>query len=166
MPPSPVAGSTLREPRAVRTARAVHINLLLLANRALDAVEAICQSEGITHQQYVVLWTLCLGEDPAAGVPIGAVTDGLMTRSSDATRLVDRLARAGLVERLAHPDDRRSVLVRATTEGQRVFAATTPKVQEFHRRQWSHLSASEIDALNALLATALWGATALHGEGE
>jgi DNA-binding MarR family transcriptional regulator len=149
--------ATVREPRAVRVARDVHINVLLLANRNLDALEEICQAGGITHQQYVALWTLCLADDPEAGVPVGAVADGLLNRASDTTRLIDRLEKAGLAERLPNPTDRRSVLVRATAEGQRVFATVTPRLQEFHRHQWSRLSAAEVEALHDLLAKALWG---------
>jgi DNA-binding MarR family transcriptional regulator len=148
----------LPEPEAVRVGREVHVNLLLLANRSLDALEEICQREGTTHQQYVALWTLCLADDPGAGLPMGAVADGLLNRASDTTRLVDRLERAGLAERLPNPSDRRSVLVRATPEGHRVFAAVTPKLQAFHRHQWSSLSPTEVDALNGLLAKALWQA--------
>lgn len=148
-----------REPEVVRRARDVHLNLLLLAGRNLEAMEERCQAEGITHQQYVTLWTLCLADDPDAGVPMGAVADGLLTRASDTTRLVDRLQRAGLVERVPHPSDRRSVLVRATADGHRVFAAVTPKLQEYHRHQWEHLSAAELDTLHDLLAKALWGST-------
>ncbi len=147
----------VRESRAVRVGRDVHLNVLLLANRNLDALEEICQAEGITHQQYVALWTLCLADDPQAGVPMGAVADGLLNRASDTTRLVDRLERGELAERLPNPHDRRSVLVRATPEGQRVFAAVTPKLQAFHRRQWSNLSSAELDALGQLLAKALYG---------
>ena len=147
----------VREPRAVRVGRDVHINVLLLANRSLDALEEICQEDGVTHQQYVALWTLCLTEDPEAGVPMGSVADGLLNRASDTTRLIDRLEKAGLAERLPNPADRRSVLVRATRAGQRVFATVTPEVQEFHRRQWSNLSAREVDSLRDLLAKALWG---------
>jgi DNA-binding MarR family transcriptional regulator len=150
--------ATLREPRAVRVGRGVHLNVLLLADRNLAALEEICAAEGITHQQYVALWTLCLTDDADAGMPIGAVADGLLNRASDITRLVDRLERGGLAERLPNPADRRSVLVRATPAGRRVFAAVTPRLQEFHRRQWSHLSAAEVDTLNQLLAKALWGA--------
>ena len=148
------------EPRAVRVARDVHVNVLLLANRNLEALEAICQGHGITHQQYVALWTLCLSDRAEDGLPVGAVADGLLNRASDVTRLVDRLERAGLVERLPNPDDRRSVLVRATVPGQEVFAAVTPKLQEFHRRQWSNLAHDEVDTLHDLLAKALWGAVA------
>jgi DNA-binding MarR family transcriptional regulator len=150
----------VREPRAVRVGRDVHLNVLLLANRNLDALEAICQAEGVTHQQYVALWTLCLTDPPEVGLPMGAVADGLLNRASDTTRLVDRLERAGLAERMANPVDRRSVLVRATAEGRRVFAAVTPRLQAFHRQQWSNLSAAELDTLGQLLAKALYGEAA------
>jgi DNA-binding MarR family transcriptional regulator len=150
------ATPTLREPKAVRIGREIHVNVLLLANRGLDALEQICHQEGITHQQYVALWTLCLADDPDSGVPVGTVADGLLNRASDTTRLIDRLERAGLAERRPSPTDRRSVLVRATDEGRRVFAAVTPGLQEFHRRQWANLSPAEMDSLDALLAKALW----------
>ncbi len=147
----------VREPKPVRLGRDVHINVLLLANQSLDALEDICQSHGITHQQYIALWTLCLADDPAAGVAMGAVADGLLNRASDTTRLIDRLEKAGLAERWPNPTDRRSVLVRATTKGQNVFAAVTPRLQDFHRRQWSNLSSAEVETLHGLLAKALWG---------
>lgn len=149
--------STVAEPRAVSVSRDVHLNVLLLADRNLRELEEICGAEAVTHQQYVALWTLCLADDPDVGVPMGAVADGLLNRASDTTRLVDRLERAGLAERLPHPADRRSVLVRATPEGRRVFAAVTPKLQAFHRRQWSNLSHDELSTLHHLLAKALWG---------
>lgn len=152
--------ATFAEPRAVRLGRDVHLNVLLLANRSLASVEEICHGEGITHAQYIALWTLCLSEQAEDGLPIGDVADGLLNRAADVTRLVDRLERADLVERLANPADRRSVLVRATAEGRRVFAAVTPKLQDHHRQQWSNLTAHELRELNLLLRKALWGSTA------
>lgn len=152
--------NAVAEPRAVAVGRAVHLNVLLLADRNLRELEEICGGEGLTHQQYVALWTLCLADDPDAGVPMGAVADGLLNRASDATRLVDRLVRAGFAERFPHPADRRSVLVRATAAGRRVFAVVTPQIQAFHRRQWSNLSSDEVTALERLLAKAMWGGSA------
>jgi DNA-binding MarR family transcriptional regulator len=147
-----------REPRSVRLARDVHVNVLLLANRALGELEDICRAHGTTHAQYVALWTLCLAEDADAGIPVSAVADGLLNRAADATRLIDRLERAGLAERLPNPEDRRGVLVRATPAGRALFAAVTPELQGFHAAQWSHLSAAEVDQLDRLLRRALWGA--------
>ena len=151
------APTLLREPDDIRVARDVHVNLLLLAARNLERLEEICRRAGLTHQQYVVLWTLCLTDPDGAGVPSGSVADGLLTRASDTTRLVDRLARAGLAERLPNPADRRSVLVRATPDGRRTFAEVTPELQAFHRTQWAHLTPAEIDTLDRLLTKALWG---------
>jgi DNA-binding MarR family transcriptional regulator len=150
----PVATS---ESKAVRRARDLHVNVLLLANRSLERLEEICRAEDLTHPQYVALWTLCLADDADAGVPVSAVADGLLNRASDATRLVDRLERAGLAERLPNPADRRGVLVRATAEGRRRFAAVTPRLQAFHAEQWSNLSPDEAARFGELLVKALWG---------
>jgi len=144
------------EPKAVRVGREVHLNILLLANRNLDRLEELCRVEGLTHAQYIALWVLCLADEPEAGVPVGAVADGLLNRASDTTRLVDRLERAGLAERLPNPADRRGVLVRATPKGMEAFAAVTPRIQELHRTQWSHLTPAELDQLHALLMKAVW----------
>ena len=68
-----------------RLAREAHVNVIVAANRFSDGMERICREEGITEAQYVALWVLCLGEDPAAGVPIGAIADGLLTSLGDKT---------------------------------------------------------------------------------
>ena len=155
-----LANSTaVSEPKAVRRARDIHVNVILLANRALDQMEAICQTEDLTHSQYVALWTLCLADEADNGIPVSAVSDGLLNRAADTTRLIDRLEKAGLVERLPNPDDRRGVLVRATPAGHERFASLTPKLQAFHAKQWDALDADETDTFRTLLAKALWGET-------
>ena len=148
--------STRREPKAVRVGREIHVNVLLLANRSLEQFEAICRTEDLTHSQYVALWTLCLADDADVGIPVSAVSDGLLNRASDTTRLLDRLEKAGLVERLPNPADRRGVLVRATPAGRNRFEAVTPKLQAFHATQWANLTHAEIHELHRLLAKALW----------
>lgn len=145
------------EPQAVRLGREVHLNVLLLANRAYQSMDEICQQAGITHQQYIALWALCLADDPEAGIPMNTISNGLINRASDTTRMVDRLVKAGLAERRPSKTDRRSVLVRATAEGRRVFDEVTPLVQAFHEREWANLSAAETKTLNDLLARALRG---------
>ncbi|MEZ5295760.1 MAG: MarR family transcriptional regulator [Ilumatobacteraceae bacterium] len=134
----------------------MHLNVLLAANRANEAVDRICADAGITHAQYVALWNLCLGDHADTGLPVGELADGLINRAADATRLVDRMVRAGLAERLANPDDRRSVLVRATADGRAAFEAATPELQCFHQQQWAALTDDELRTLDRLLARALW----------
>lgn len=145
--------------RSARGARGrnIHLNVLLLANRSLDELEAICRTVDLTHAQYVALFVLCLDDDHDAGIPIGAVADGLLNRASDTTRLVDRLERAGLAERVPNPADRRGVLVRATAKGRATFAEITPQIDGLHERQWTSLNATEQRDLDRLLLKALWG---------
>ena len=145
-----------KESRAVRLGRDVHINLLILASRAIDQIEEVCATEGITHSHYAALWTLCLAENTEDGIPLGEIADGLLTRAADVTRLVDRLEQLRLAERVPNPADRRSVLVRVTTEGRQRFERLVPKVQDFHRRQWTFLTTEELSTFDALLVKAMW----------
>ena len=147
-----------KESRAARVGRLAHLNVLIAADRDRDAIEERCKPEGITMAQYATLWVLCLADAPE-GVTTGALADGLITRTPDVTRLVDRLVNAGLAERAQSPPDRRVVLVRPTAKGREVFARVAPRVTEYHEQQWSNLSKSELETLHTLLAKALWGNT-------
>jgi DNA-binding MarR family transcriptional regulator len=133
------------------------VNVIVAANRFSEGMDRICREEDVSQAQYVALWVLCLADDPGAGLPIGAIADGLLTRASDTTRLVDRLETSGLAERVRNPADRRSVLVRATPAGRAVFARLAPKMRAYHRAQWANLSPAELATLDTLLGKALWG---------
>ena len=144
------------EPDIDRLGREAFINLFLAAGRYTDEVEATCKTEGLTMSQYTVLWVVCLSESPQ-GVPMRTVADGLLTRSADATRLVDRLTKDGYVSRTNSEDDRRVVLVRATRSGRALFRRLTTRIKDLHRSQWSALSLTEIRELRRLLVKSLWG---------
>lgn len=144
-----------RETRRARLTRDAHVSVIVAGNRFVDGMERICREEGISQSQYVALWVLCLTDDPAAGVPMGAIADGLLNRASDTTRLVDRLVQAGLVERMPNPSDRRGVLVRATPAGRKVFERLAPRVLEYHRDQWADVSNDDLEKLIGLLGVVL-----------
>ena len=146
----------MQEGDQLNQARSAHLNVKIAAQRFDEHVERICQDHGISQAQYGVLWVLCLSSNAKSGMPVGAVADGLITRASDATRLIDRLETSGLVERLRHPQDRRSVLVRATSQGKRVFRAVSPPINRFHTEAWARLSERELATLDQLLIKALW----------
>jgi len=145
-----------REPEMDRLGREAFINLFLASSRFTDQVESICKAEGITMSHYIVLWVICLSGEPD-GVPMRRITDGLLTRASDATRLVDRLTSAGHTERRNSEADRRVVLIRTTRTGRTLFQRITKAVKALHREQWSALSLTELRELRRLLLKALWG---------
>lgn len=73
------------------------------------------------------------------------ITSGAMT-----TRL-DRLERAGLVERRPDPDDRRGVLVRLTGQGQRTAGAAVQAVLRAHDEYLAALPDRDRDRLVSAL---------------
>ncbi|WP_406493897.1 MarR family transcriptional regulator [Streptomyces sp. NBC_01604] len=71
---------------------------------------------GISHLTYEVL--LILGRAPEPGLSMRAIAQEQVLTTGGATRLVDRMEAAGLVERVEDPGDRRGRLVRLTGLGE------------------------------------------------
>ena len=132
-----------RESSRDRLEREAFISLFVAGRQFDEQIEQVCRAEGISHPQYTVLWVLCLADAPE-GLPMGALADGLLTRSADATRLVDRLLVAGHVSREPSPEDRRVVLVSPTDQGRRLFDRLTAEIKALHRRQWGALVNDEL----------------------
>lgn len=73
----------------------------------------------ITHPQYYALHHVC--ERRKISVPELAAE--LRLHETVAGRVIDRLARAGLVQRRLMPDDRRTILVEPTRHGREVLGS-------------------------------------------
>jgi DNA-binding MarR family transcriptional regulator len=80
---------------------------------------AIEQECGISHLMFEVL--LILGRAGGDGLSMGAVSQEQVLTTGGATRLVDRMEAAGLVERTEAPGDRRGRRVRLTRLGQQTL---------------------------------------------
>ena len=78
----------------------------------------------ITDQQFNVLRILKGG--PPDGYLIREIRNRMIARSADVPRLVERMARAGLVARREDPADRRGSLVSLTPEGEALEARLAP----------------------------------------
>lgn len=105
-----------------------------LANRAWEALmtahttllrqfaaEEIWRENGLTMREYDVLYTLAKlaareGDHPR-GARIGELQHGVLLSQPALSRMVDRLAERGLVERVEDRDDRRAVRVRLSPAG-------------------------------------------------
>ncbi|NUP36463.1 MAG: MarR family transcriptional regulator [Streptomyces sp.] len=78
------------------------------------ALEEEC---GLSHLMFEVL--LILGRAGEPGLSMRAIAQEQVLTTGGATRLVDRMEAAGLVERTEDPGDRRGRLVRLTESGER-----------------------------------------------
>ena len=84
--------------------------------RFLAAAEAISKSAGVTQPQYQAMLTIKTW--PSAAMTMKDLADQLLLTHHAAVQLVNRLARAGLVERTPSNTDGRSVILRLTPAGE------------------------------------------------
>lgn len=146
---------TEREPRRDGLEREAYLLTQLVERRNAEQLDAICQEEGLTEAQYAVLWVVCLADEPD-GIVQGAISDGLVTRAADVSRIVGRLEVAGLVTRDRDAVDGRVLRVRPTRQGRAVFERTTERVKALHRRQFRGFADHELRTLVRMLNRALW----------
>ena len=119
----------------------------------LDAAfEQVLKPHGIGATQYNVLRIL-RGAGPV-GLCRNEIRDRLLTRMPDVTRLLDRMAKAGLVIRGRSTEDRRLVSTRLTGRGSDLVARLDGPVAAEHQRRLGHLTTSQLRTLIELLALA------------
>lgn len=131
-----------------------HLNLMRTAGVLACQFTRLMRRHGVSGGAYNVLRILrgeAEGGAMRAGVPTQVIGERLITPVPDVTRLVDRLEKAGLVERARTSEDRRVVLLSITTRGLGLLATLDGPVRELHRAQLSHLSAAELKELIRLL---------------
>ena len=108
--------------------------------------EQLEREHGLSLSSYEVL--LKLAEAPGGSLRMGELAEYLFLSRSGLTRLIDRLVKAGLVEREICESDRRGSFARLTDQGRRRFDAARPA---HHRGIQEHfvakLEASELDGL-------------------
>jgi DNA-binding MarR family transcriptional regulator len=126
------------------------LNLLKTAAALEHSLAEGLKPYGVTPTQYNVL--RILRGAGADGLCRNEVRDRMITPVPDATRLLDRLAEAGYVERCREGRDRRFVTARITPAGLDLLDRIDGPLGELHRRQLGHLSASELRQLSGLLA--------------
>jgi DNA-binding MarR family transcriptional regulator len=85
------------------------------------------------------------------GHPRGEIARRLIYRNADVTRIIDRLTRRGLVERVRSPRDRRLSLTRLTAKGHKLVARLNDPIEALVARYRRKLSSAEYRELSRLL---------------
>lgn len=114
--------------------------------------EQVFKPHGITATQYNVLRILRGADDK--GLCRNDVRDRLLNRMPDATRLLDRMEKAGLISRSREQEDRRLVATRLTKKGRQLVDDLDPVVARQHKTRLGHLSEKQLETLTALLTLA------------
>jgi DNA-binding MarR family transcriptional regulator len=126
--------------------------------RLLAAVRRFTLEDGRLDQAVARRYGLSLAEmraldhlQVAGGLTPGQLGVRLQLTSGAVTALVDRLERRGLVERTAHPTDRRSTLLRLTATTERFAAESYDEFMRDVTRAARRLSAEENEAARLFL---------------
>jgi len=104
-------------------------------------------SFGLTQPQFGALE--CLGH--LGPMSIGELCRKHLVSGGNMTVVVDNLQKEGYVERMPSPTDRRSILVRLTPKGRKLFESIFPQHAQFVTKLASVLSDEEQRQLSALL---------------
>ncbi|MBO9655699.1 MarR family transcriptional regulator [Agrobacterium sp. SOY23] len=119
-------------------------------------VEAVLLKHGLSSSAFDVLATLRRAGSPYRLSP-GDLLAMTMVSSGTMTNRIDQLEKAGLVERIHNPQDRRSVLISLTEQGFAIVEEAVGAHVENQHRLVAHLSEEERVALNGLLKRFLQG---------
>jgi DNA-binding MarR family transcriptional regulator len=130
----------------------VYLSMLRTVERLSRGVAETLAGAELTPTQYNAL--RILRGAGAEGASCTEVSDRMVTKDSDVTRLLDRLEARGLISRGRAEEDRRRVVARITDEGLRVLADLDGPVAETHRRQLGHMSETQLTTLGRLLNAA------------
>lgn len=136
----------LQQTKPVRSTTAeAFLNVLRTAEVLTQQLAELLRPYGVSTQQYNVMRIL-RGAGPD-GIPSGQISERMVNRDPDVTRLVDRLEKQGLAERVRGGEDRRVVRVRATRNALDLLGQLDEPVEELHACQFAGLSEERVTML-------------------
>jgi len=127
----------------------IFVAILRTADALSQEAEQLIKSAGLTMAQYNVLRIL-RGAEPE-GLLCRGISERMISRDPDITRLLDRMESHGWITRHREQVDRRVVKTRITEVGLAALKKLDQPVRELHKSQFRHMSATQLKALAKLL---------------
>lgn len=125
------------------------INLVFTTNWLNLRNSQLFKTYGISLPQFNVLRILRgQHKQPAT---INLISERMLDKSSNASRLVDKLVLKELVERKECPNDRRAVDIIITDKGLEVLSKLDIVIKDFHQDIEKNITKEEAEQLNDLL---------------
>ncbi|HEX4311032.1 MAG TPA: MarR family transcriptional regulator [Acidobacteriaceae bacterium] len=127
---------------------AVFVELARTVDLLSRAPAQILREHDLSPNQYNVLRIL---RGAPEGLLCGEISNRMISRDPDITRLLDRLEKRSLIGRCRDNPDRRRVHVRITDKGLAFLGRLDGPVCDLHRRQLGHLGQKQLRLLGRLL---------------
>jgi len=139
----------LKSKSTMDISKKVILNILHTQNVISDSFNEILKSYDISSEQYNVLRILRGQKGNPANM--SAIQQRMLARTSNTTRLVDKLLLKDFVTREVCPENRRKIEVLITQQGLDVLKELDPKVIAHEYSFSDNLTLDEINQLNHLL---------------
>lgn len=127
------------------------INLIYTSRILEEAVAGVLKSYDLTMQQYNVLRILKGQKGNPAN--LSTLQERMIDRSSNTTRLVDKLIKKGWVKRNICKNNRRKVEIFITNEGLQLLEELYPITEQTNQKSLNNLPNIQLEQLNDLLDT-------------
>ena len=124
------------------------VNLVYTENYLGNHFANLLKPHGLTQPQFNLLRIL-RGQHPSAA-SVNLLIKRMIDRSSNASRIVDKLEAKDLVTRKACPQDRRKMDVKITNAGLRLLKKLDKELEQYFE-VFQHLTEKEARTLNNLL---------------
>lgn len=124
------------------------LNLFVASNYLHSKIDTVCSKFDITLAQFNVLRIL-KGAYPN-GYSRGEIISRMIEPAPDVTRLIDRLVKEELVERLNSDYDRRLSIARITRKGISLLTKINPEIEKFQSDYFSVFNRNEKEMLSEL----------------
>ena len=130
-------------------AKKVILNIMYTQNVIQDRFSELMKPYDLSGEQYNVLRILRGQKGNPANMCV--IQERKLAKTSNTTRLVDKLLLKDYVTRNVCPDNRRKIEVTITQKGLDVLKDLDPKVDAHEREFASNISPEELELLNHLL---------------
>ena len=123
--------------------------LLRTGSDLLTAFEAILGKHGLSQGRFLTL--IVMNRTPNKAISPSVLAEKVGVKRATMTGLLDGLERKGLVERIAHPEDRRKLGIRLTNKGRQLLDEMLPGYYDHIGKLMAALSEKERESLGLLL---------------
>ncbi len=125
------------------------VHTIYTGDYVLGRINSVLKPFGLTSQQYNVL--RILRGQKGECVTLSSIQERMINKSSNTTRLVDKLVLKELVHREVDEENRRKLRICITTKGNALLKKIDPLIEDVETETTSSLNKEEIEMLNTLL---------------
>lgn len=125
------------------------INIVRTGHKQIDELSLVLKEFDISEPQFNVLRILRGAKGEALAVQ--DISDRMIQRSSNVTRIIDKLLKHGYVQRMECKTNRRKMDIMITAEGLRFLKKLDKKVEPLQLKYANNLNEKELKTLNKLI---------------